>query len=128
MNEAEHELARKIIHVLDDDGASLRPALREQLAAARRTALAQYQEQPVRSLALAGALEGGGTYSERQTARFRLLLVAAALLCAVALGLTWHKHSQTDIAEIDAGLLSDELPINAYLDRGFDSWLKRVSR
>jgi hypothetical protein len=32
------------------------------------------------------------------------------------------------LAEVDAGLLTDELPINAYLDKGFDSWLKRSSR
>jgi len=25
-------------------------------------------------------------------------------------------------------LLTDELPLNAYLDRGFDSWLKRSAR
>jgi hypothetical protein len=25
-------------------------------------------------------------------------------------------------------LLTDDLPINAYLDKGFDSWLKRSSR
>ncbi len=128
MTEAEHEFAKKIIHVLEDESAGIDPAVRERLAASRRTALSQYQEEPVRSWTLAGALAGGGGYSARQTVRFRLLLVSAALLCAVALGLTWHRHSQTDIAEIDAGLLTDELPINAYLDRGFDSWLKRVSR
>jgi hypothetical protein len=25
-------------------------------------------------------------------------------------------------------LLTDDLPINAYLDQGFDSWLKRAPR
>jgi hypothetical protein len=33
-----------------------------------------------------------------------------------------------DIAEIEIELLTGDLPINAYLDRGFDSWLKRSSR
>jgi len=33
-----------------------------------------------------------------------------------------------DFADIDVNLLTDELPINAYLDSGFDSWLKRSPR
>jgi hypothetical protein len=33
-----------------------------------------------------------------------------------------------DIAEIDANLLSGELPISAYLDSGFEAWLKRSSQ
>jgi hypothetical protein len=32
------------------------------------------------------------------------------------------------IADIDAGLLTDDLPIDAYLDQDFQSWLKRFSR
>jgi hypothetical protein len=35
---------------------------------------------------------------------------------------------QVDHAEIDAGLLSDELPITAYLDNGFDSWLEETAQ
>jgi hypothetical protein len=34
----------------------------------------------------------------------------------------------TDMADIDAALLTDELPINAFLDQGLDSWLKRSLR
>ncbi|TMH18595.1 MAG: DUF3619 family protein [Betaproteobacteria bacterium] len=30
-----------------------------------------------------------------------------------------------DIEETDAAILSSELPIEAYLDRGFQAWLKR---
>jgi hypothetical protein len=33
-----------------------------------------------------------------------------------------------DNAEIDASLLSGELPIDAYLDSGFEAWLKRSSQ
>ena len=32
------------------------------------------------------------------------------------------------IADLDARLLTDDLPIDAYLDKGFDSWLKRQQR
>jgi uncharacterized protein DUF3619 len=126
MTDTERELAHKIIKVLDDGSLRVEPGVRDKLAAARQAALARCHEERAPAWVLAGANGGEARYGLRQASR--LLLVAAALLCAVALGLTWHAQSQTDIAEIDAGLLSDELPINAYLDRGFDSWLKRVSR
>jgi hypothetical protein len=35
---------------------------------------------------------------------------------------------QLDHAEVEAGLLSDELPITAYLDAGFDSWLEETAQ
>jgi hypothetical protein len=57
-------------------------------------------------------------------------LLAAGLLVLGMLGVTyWQIAMQgNDIAEIDASLLSDELPISAYLDSGFDAWLKRSSQ
>jgi hypothetical protein len=30
-----------------------------------------------------------------------------------------------DIADLDASLLTDDLPINAYLDSNFEAWVKR---
>jgi hypothetical protein len=32
------------------------------------------------------------------------------------------------LADLDVRLLTDDLPIDAYLDKGFDSWLNRQSR
>jgi hypothetical protein len=58
-----------------------------------------------------------------------LLIAATALVLAMAGVLYWQSTRPTNgIAEIDLYLLTDELPINAYLDKGFDSWLKRSSR
>ena len=38
----------------------------------------------------------------------------------------WQTNQQQhDIEETDAAILSSELPIEAYLDRGFQAWLKR---
>jgi hypothetical protein len=59
----------------------------------------------------------------------RLLIGAAALVIATTGVLYWQSAGPVNgFAEIDAYLLTDELPINAYLDKGFDSWLKRSSR
>jgi len=59
----------------------------------------------------------------------RYLIPVAALVLGLAGVLYVHSNgTSSDIADIDAGLLTDELPINAYLDKGFDSWLKRSPR
>ena len=39
---------------------------------------------------------------------------------------TWQQSQRlAEIEEIDAELLTDDLPIDAYLDRGFEAWLKK---
>jgi hypothetical protein len=57
-------------------------------------------------------------------------LIAAGLLVLGMMGATyWQVAMQgSDIAEIDASLLTGELPIDAYLDSGFEAWLKRSSQ
>jgi hypothetical protein len=40
----------------------------------------------------------------------------------------WYQSQlQAEIIEIDTEVLTGELPLDAYLDRGFDAWLKRSS-
>ena len=54
-------------------------------------------------------------------ARISILALLAALF--------WQNSRQNgDIAEIDAALLSGDLPIHAYLDQEFDTWLESSSR
>jgi hypothetical protein len=56
----------------------------------------------------------------------RVLLPAAALIVALAGIYSWQeKQRLAEIVEIDAQLLTDDLPIDAYLDRGFQNWLKK---
>jgi hypothetical protein len=56
----------------------------------------------------------------------RVLVPAAALIVAVAGIYSWQeKQRLAEIVEIDAQLLTDDLPIDAYLDRGFQNWLKK---
>jgi len=45
-------------------------------------------------------------------------------------GVLYYQHWQSvqqvrEIEETDAAILTSELPIEAYLDRGFPNWLKR---
>ena len=40
----------------------------------------------------------------------------------------WQAYQQlNDIQETDAAILSSDLPIDAYLDRGFQNWLKSTA-
>jgi len=120
MNPPEHELARKLVRYLDDGLDRLEPRVRERLAAARRNALSHYRAQP--ATVFGPVLVGWLT-------EHRLLLAAAALVAATAGVVYWQGTRPVNgLAELDAYLLTDELPINAYLDKGFDSWLKRSSR
>ena len=49
------------------------------------------------------------------------------LIAAAAFGYQqWQVYQQTrEIEELDVQILSSDLPIDAYLDRGFQTWLTR---
>jgi hypothetical protein len=58
----------------------------------------------------------------------------AAILFAVILLLTtgiWQismKQQTDDVSEIDAALLTDDLPVHAYLDNSLVQWVKNPSQ
>ena len=97
------------------------------LKAAREKALAsQRVNSPVFVLALADSVVSrfGGPASLIP----RMLLPMAVLILGLIAINQW-RDSQTaaEIEEIDAAVLTGELPLDAYLDKGFDAWLKRSS-
>jgi len=130
MNQRDEVTARRIANLHDEGAATLRPDVQERLTAARRQALAHHVEQHESALAWAVATAGNGIARDGGTRRpgLRYALFAAVIAVAVAIGMDWHASRGPDIADIDAGLLTDELPINAFLDQSFDAWAKRGSR
>ena len=59
----------------------------------------------------------------------RNLLVVTLVVLALAGVAVWSAFAPSnELADIDASLLTDELPISAYLDKGFDTWLRRAPR
>ena len=55
-----------------------------------------------------------------------IALAGAALILALVGIQYWQPTpSVEEIEEIDAAILTGDLPINAYLDKSFDTWLKR---
>lgn len=56
-------------------------------------------------------------------------VVALAILAVGVAGVSyWNDLEQAnDNIDVDIALLADDLPITAYLDRGFDAWLQDAS-
>jgi len=130
MNPQEHQIAQKISRLLDQSARDIPGDTLAKLAAAREQALAGYREIPAWSLAgagqmvsrLAGQAPGGMRY---------VYVIPTAVLILGLIGIIYWQTSNgrgNELADIDARLLADDLPIDAYLDKGFDSWLKRQSR
>ena len=127
--------AKKITTYLDHGVADLKSGTAYRLQLARAEALARLadpvrvtQAQAVAGASVAGA--GSGTLSGgRGTGSRGWLWLGIALIVAAGFGYQqWQAYQQlNDIEETDAAILSSELPIDAYLDRGFQNWLKRAS-
>ncbi len=135
MTSPENEFARKLTAYLDHGTAELKAGTAYRLQLARAEALARMAEPersaaPALSPALAGAgggsVPGGGGTGTRKGTR---LVGGIALVAALVFGYhQWQAYNQlTDLEETDAAILSSDLPIDAYLDRGFQNWLKSAA-
>jgi hypothetical protein len=123
------EVAGKIVALLDHGVEDLDAPTRERLAAARAVAMSRYRERPAPVWGLAWAASALFHGREHRLHSARYVIAASALVLALA-GITyWQTLTPgNDFTEVDLSLLTDDLPINAYLDKGFDTWLKRSSR
>jgi len=132
MTTKDQDYAKKIVTYLDRGTAELKAGTAYRLQLARQEALARMAD-PKRAadLRLAGANAGGGsgtTGLDRPFWASGRLWIGIALIAAAAFGFQqWQVYQQLkDIEETDAAILSSDLPIDAYLDRGFQNWLKHA--
>jgi uncharacterized protein DUF3619 len=127
MNEL--HIARKVRQALDQGAETIAPRPLERLRLARDKAL-RVQRQPALGFGFAWVGATAGRVTDAYAVG-RYWLPLAALVAGLVLIVQWESQQpQMTVAEaeeIDSALLSSELPINAYLDRGFDAWLKRES-
>lgn len=122
----EQQFGNRIRHLLNQ-GLELDPAKRERLRAARQLALERQRPGPVAVLRWADNVLGG--FEGWRGLSTRVLLPVAVLVLAVSSIYTWQdKRRAAELVEIDSELLTDDLPIDAYLDRGFQNWLKNPTR
>ena len=123
MNETNETNFGNRVRLVLNQGLRLNAKQAERLHAARERALAARRPEPVGALAWAdnvlGSFGGWGGLS------MRLVMPLVALTLSVAALYTWQQNRViADFEEIDSMLLTDDLPIDAYLDRGFQNWLK----
>lgn len=119
----EARTATRIIRLLDHD-APLPPAIRERLSSARRTALSRQRAASAR-LSLAGI---GREIEDFWFLRGRAMMMTLALIALLGASDYWGEcFRASELEDVDSALLSDDLPIDAYLDHGFDQWLKHES-
>jgi len=131
MNDQDSDFAKKLTGYLDDGTAKLRAGTAYRLQLARQEALARITDPQRASAArmtpaLAGAGAGTGTVGSRTPRSNVKLWLGILLIVAAGVGYQqWQAYQQVrDLAETDAAILSSDLPIDAYLDRGFQNWLK----
>ena len=124
MNEL--QFTRRIRHILEQ-GTRLDAATTERLRAARELALSRQRPEPQPVLRWADNVLGAeAPEAPAWQAWARAVASAAVLIVAVAGIYNWQeKQRLAEIVELDSQLLTDDLPIDAYLDRGFENWLKK---
>jgi len=107
-----------------DIGERLRVAREQAVARARQARLAQPAAAQQVLVQTQGSLVLGSSPSLWQ----RLASVLPLMVLVLGLVLIQHLHEQADIqaaAEVDAALLADDLPPEAYGDPGFVAYLKQ---
>lgn len=123
MNET--NVAGKIIARLDQDLAELPAPIVRKLQSARMAAAAAYRpRKPWWGHSGTGNILSGLGLGRGLTTR--LVLPAAVVLASLSGLIYWQMSSHHD-EELDTGLLAGELPIHAYTDPGFETWLKHAN-
>ena len=119
----EPEFGNKVRHALNR-GTQLEPRIERRLQEAREHALARREAGRDSLLGSAGARvrRRGGLV------RLSLTVVLPAVLLGIALTVIyrWQQNQKAaEFADIDSRLLAGDLPIDAYLDKDFNAWLKQ---
>ncbi|MEO8627027.1 MAG: DUF3619 family protein [Betaproteobacteria bacterium] len=113
-------LARNIATKLDQSLEDLSAGTVYRLRLAREAAIGRLHA----DASLPGAAAGAPTLLSR-----RILVPVMALILGLSglFLLEQETPQKVDVAELDAQVLSDELPVTAYLDQGFETWLNHQS-
>lgn len=117
----EKHLGQEVKSALDEGLKGLDRQWVERLSAGRHAALAVYVQPLRRSAGVLASADGGMLGFGRGHARQWLSLTA--LLLGLIGGYCWFDADGAE-DEVDAILLADDLPLQAYVDHQFDKWLE----
>ncbi len=128
---AQDRFGKSVAARLNRATADLPYEVSERLRAARSQAMAR--RKPVSAYAAASVLSAGGgtavlglrdegvSWWNRIASALPLLVLAAGL---VAIHVVQNDHRAREVAEVDAAILTDDLPPSAYADPGFAQFLR----
>ena len=122
----EKEFSQKITRTLNWGLSRIEDDKLAKLRTARQLAMSQYRE-PANVLGLATV--SGPTLNASSLVRKPLfwLPILAILVLFASYSFTPDEDIVDESGELDARLLTGELPINAFLDKDFQSWVKDSS-
>ncbi len=121
----EEQTAFRIRQALNQELNDIPPTALRRMEAARHHALSR-QKQSVQVVAFAGADIGQTNFSADHPTQHRLrhALAIAALLLGMAIAAYWQAIDYIEeIVDVDSALLTDDLPPEAFIDKGFSTWL-----
>jgi hypothetical protein len=129
MNAKEINFAYQVRHALNENLENLPAATTERLAAARHVALSRKKkDSALHVFAVKNAMAGpaGGFFAEQFSWMSRMGVAVPLFALMISLVGIYQVEQQeriSETAELDADVLSDELPLSAYLDHGFNAYL-----
>lgn len=120
----EERTAHRIRQSLNQSLANISPTAQRRLEAARHHALL-HQKAGALELAYANGGASNSFFDALQhNHRLRQGLAILALLSGMAIASYWHAHQYiVDLEDVDSALLTDSIPPEAFLDKGFAAWL-----
>jgi hypothetical protein len=121
MNTDDINLAYKIRHALNDNLDSLPASTTDRLAAARALAMSRKKADAPRKRA-------GFDVRSLFTTQWMGRVAVAVPLLAMVVGLAGvyqveREQRMAELADLDAAVMSDDLPLTAYTDHGFNAYL-----
>jgi hypothetical protein len=125
MNMDDINLAYKVRHALNENLDQLPASATDRLAAARALALSRKKaDAPVGKQARRPLFNVEAWITPGGLARLGVVVPLVALVAGLA-GVYQFEQQQriAELAALDAAVLSDELPLTAYLDHGFNAYL-----
>lgn len=125
MNTDDINFAYKVRHALNENLDDLPASTVDRLAFARKAAVSRKKAHAPAKVAqrvLAGNI--GSFFSFSSLGRAGVVIPLLALVAGLS-GVYQYEQEKhiAEIAELDAAVLSDELPLTAYLDHGFNAYL-----